>query len=208
MIYDYSVSLLPIDFPSFEPNRVPLPDLEKRHVKLWPVREEVRLLLSLWTRSSFLSVTKFPPSLKLCFSANFRICWRCKDWCFKGAQGTAIAVEQRWPISCVTCLHVKSDWFNRSWYCKMSYSFFCKYQDTFTMSEPISLSWNWIWREEFKTYFWKFITNPRFCNMKINVPPWQRFPLKSFLPLRCRPDKWSTERWNVSLMQFEFSLVL
>lgn len=67
----------------------PAPSLYKRHLKSWPIKEKMRLLLVLSTTSTFLFTTEFPTSLllvmlpvslKLCFSADSRICLCCKDW--------------------------------------------------------------------------------------------------------------------------------
>ena len=107
-------------------------------------------------------------ALKICFSANSRICWHCKNRNCKGAEITAIVVAEK-PTSWFICLNETSDWFIRSWHFEMICSFFCNGRDTIIVRESMSTPRNYIWWQGLKTDFWKFITNRRFCNTKINV---------------------------------------
>ena len=81
--------------------------------------DSIRFYIHCWI-SSFIFSDNATCALKLCFSTNYRISWRCKDWYCKCGGRTAIAIDERQYVCWVICLNETSDWFNRSWHCEIS----------------------------------------------------------------------------------------
>ena len=112
------------------------PNLKEKYLSNWGVEiivlplDSVMFSIHNWF-SSLTSCNTATRALKLCLTANSRICWRfIKGRLCKDARKTAIAVDEKQPISWAICVNVPPDWSNNCWYYKMIGSFFCKGRDT------------------------------------------------------------------------------
>ena len=156
--------------------------------------------------------TKWAPvlltrTLKLCLTANSRICWRCiKGWLCKDTRKTAIAVDERQPISWAICANVTPDWFNNCWYYKMIGSVFCKGRDTIihvSVFDPDFVIWKSICPLSFITNLSRERDRAELGNVSLKTAFSDQFPISLWSMKTC-----SSFFRNKDLLHRQCSMIL